>query len=102
MITSAPSSIKVQAAGSLHYEIKHEALPPGVSIQRAALLAPGSVTHHFDFQQRFVQLQIVSAGATSVRVLGPKTINHAPRGWYMLVLVSSDGIPSVARWTHVD
>jgi hypothetical protein len=102
VITSAPSSIKVQKAGGAHYEVKHELLPPGVSIERVALLAPGSVTHHSDFQQRFVDLQIINKSTTSVRFLGPETINHAPRGWYMLVLITSDGIPSVARWTHVD
>jgi len=49
-----------------------------------------------------VVAEIVDKQPTSVRVLGPKTSNHAPSGWYMLFLVTSEGVPSEAAWVHVE
>lgn len=102
VLTSVPSSMKLQTSGVIKYDIKHAPLPPGVSIQQVALVAPGSVTHHSDFGQRWVGLQILNHTQTGVRVLAPKSSNHAPRGWYMLFLITNDGAPSEAGWVHVE
>jgi galactose oxidase len=102
VITSVPSTMKVQSAGVVKYDVKHAPLAPGVTIQQVVLVAPGSVTHHSDFSQRSVRLQILNQTQNGVRVLGPKSSHHAPRGWYMLFLVTGDGVPSEAGWVRVE
>jgi hypothetical protein len=34
-------------------------------------------------------------------VTSPPNANYAPPGWYMLFLVNSTGVPSVASWVQV-
>jgi hypothetical protein len=83
---------------------------PGTSITRVALIAPGSVTHAFNVDQRYVELRIVpnTATATTVRVAVPGDHYVLPSGWYMLFISRSSGgdargahIPSVAKWVRV-
>ena len=76
-------------------------LPDGELVERVVLIAPGSVTHHFDASQRYVELAVGSIGPTSVTFQGPTHAAAAPPGHYMLFLVTASGIPSVARWVHV-
>ena len=83
--------------------------PDAGSIQRVALMAPGSVTHGFDSDQRYVELRITgrsTANSTvTVNVPGDRTV--LPRGWYMLVISkritheAGSFLPSVARWYKV-
>jgi hypothetical protein len=66
-----------------------------------SLIKNGVTTHSFDSGQRLVDLDIVERDAGSVRVRVPDNPNLAPPGWYMLFLVDTDGIPSVATWIRV-
>jgi Domain of unknown function (DUF1929) len=74
---------------------------------RVALMRPGSVTHHFDFEQRYVDLQILSAtqsnvddGNWTLTIAPPDDPTLAPPGYYMLFFVD-DGIPSASVTVHV-
>ncbi|MGH2854324.1 MAG: galactose oxidase-like domain-containing protein, partial [Solirubrobacteraceae bacterium] len=71
------------------------------SIRSAVLIRPGAVTHSSDPNQREVALPITSNanGQLTVGVTGND--NVAPPGYYMVFLVSSKGVPSVAQWVHV-
>ncbi len=76
--------------------------PDADSIARVALVRPGSVTHSIDMDQRYVDLTFGSAdGGTALDVVAPVDGNTAPPGWYMLFVVSADGVPSVASWVHI-
>ena len=46
-------------------------------------------------------LHLSGSGGT-LRVTAPPNGNHAPPGWYMLFLVNSTGVPSVASWVQVN
>jgi hypothetical protein len=74
--------------------------PDAGSIDRIALVRPGSATHGIDFEQRLVELPFTS-GAGSLEVTGPPGPTSAPPGHYMLFLVDGDGVPSVASWVHL-
>jgi Domain of unknown function (DUF1929)/Concanavalin A-like lectin/glucanases superfamily/Glyoxal oxidase N-terminus/Kelch motif/Galactose oxidase, central domain len=74
--------------------------PDPASIQRVALVRPDSVTHSVNFDQRYVDLSF-SVGAGTITATSPPSANHAPPGPYMLFLVSSSGVPSVASWVMV-
>jgi len=66
------------------------------SIAKVTLVAPSSTTHEFNQHQRFVPLAFTQApGGLNVTV--PSNPNVAPAGYYMLFIVNSAGVPSVAR-----
>lgn len=74
--------------------------PDAGSIARVALIRPASVTHSIDFDQRYVDLSF-TAGSGVLDVTGPANGNIAPPGYYMLFILNSSGVPSVASWVHV-
>jgi hypothetical protein len=69
-------------------------------ISSAELLAPESVTHQSDPNQRFISLPISGTG-TKLALNLTSNPNIAPPGWYMLFVDNANGVPSVAKWVHV-
>jgi galactose oxidase len=119
----APTSQRPQFAGAwaggvppllerdTEYVIDHVELSGGVSVNRVVLMRPCSTTHHHDADQRYVELvpsySSELASATAFAVLTPKAnatsstargSMAAPPGYYMMFLISSQGVPSVAKW----
>lgn len=70
-------------------------------IKRVALVGLGAVTHSNDMNQRYIPLNF-SAGVNSLKVRSPKHEAIAPRGVYMLFILSSNGVPSYARYVRLD
>jgi hypothetical protein len=87
-ITSAPAT--------LQYGTSFTVGTPNGANAKISLLRLGAVTHAFNFDQRFLQLTAreVSGGLS---VDAPADANLAPPGYYMLFLVNSTGVPSVAK-----
>ena len=85
--------------------------PAGAAIDRIVLIRPGAVTHHFDMEQRYLELDFTIAGQSSagirVEVSAPPE-NLAPPGHYMLFVLRDDPtnpawrVPSVARFIRFD
>jgi Domain of unknown function (DUF1929)/Kelch motif/Galactose oxidase, central domain len=75
--------------------------PQAASISHVALVKAATVTHSNNFDQRYVNCTFTSRGG-ALRVTSPPNANHAPPGWYMLFLVNSTGVPSVASWVKVN
>jgi Domain of unknown function (DUF1929)/Glyoxal oxidase N-terminus len=69
-------------------------------ISRVALIRSGAVTHSVNFDQRYVDLHF-TIGAESVTAMSPVSANQAPPGYYMLVIVNSRGVPSIARFVRL-
>ena len=93
-ITAAPDLVQYGSA----FEVQ---TPDAASIASVSLIRPGAVTHAFDEDQRFLSLSF-TAGAGSLTILAPANANLAPPGYYMLFLVNSAGVPSVASFLHFD
>jgi hypothetical protein len=72
----------------------------GYSLARVALVSPGSVTHHSDMHQRYVECSVSPITTYDVSFAVPAE-TLAPRGYYMLFCMSSAGIPSEAVWVRV-
>ena len=70
------------------------------SIAKVALVRLGAVTHSVNMEQRYVPLSF-TAGAGSLTATAPANANIAPPGVYMLFVVGSDGVPSVAKMVTV-
>ncbi len=74
--------------------------PDAASISSIALIRPGSVTHAFDEDQRFLNLGFI-AGTGSLTVQAPANANLAPPGYYMVFLVNTAGVPSIATFVRL-
>jgi hypothetical protein len=70
-------------------------------ITRVTMVAPASVTHGLDMNQRHLDLQMVSRSGNTVTVLAPPTANAAPPGDYMVFALNAKGVPSVGKFTQV-
>jgi hypothetical protein len=71
------------------------ATPDSTTITSAVLIRTGAVTHFFDMNTRFVPTTFQQA-AGGLTLTAPATVNQAPPGYYMLFLVNSNGVPSIA------
>ena len=92
-ITQAPS--QVQYATNFFI-----ATPDNASITSVVLIRTGAVTHFFDQNERYVPLsfQQTTGGLTAT---APANANLAPPGYYMLFIVNSNGVPSVAPFVRL-
>jgi hypothetical protein len=69
-------------------------------VERAVLMAPSAVTHGADMSQRHVELRVVGHDEGGVDLVAPPSYAAAPPGQYMLFLLSSTGVPSVASFVR--
>ncbi|MEU8228279.1 galactose oxidase early set domain-containing protein [Actinoplanes sp. NPDC048967] len=69
-------------------------------ILKASLIRPEAVTHSSDPNQRYVDLPMTVTGNT-IGLNLTSNPNLAPPGWYMLYVVGTNGVPSVAQWVQV-
>ncbi len=75
--------------------------PQAGNIKWASLVRPGVTTHSFDNSQRLVDLPVTGQGGGAVHFGAPAEPNLAPPGPYMLFLVDTAGVPSVASWIQL-
>jgi hypothetical protein len=76
----------------------------GGPIHRVTLVAPGSMTHAWDGNQRIVQLFDGDSSDAQLSVPGPRDAHAAPPGDYLLFAMRNDGvrfIPSFGRLVRV-
>lgn len=92
VITSAPASARLGQTFAVGTDRK--------GIAGAMLVAPGATTHGNDMHQRAIKLAVV-ADARGLRVTLPTSAGLVPPGHYMLFVLDTAGIPSVARFVHV-
>jgi len=76
--------------------------PQATEIKWVHLIRPMAVTHSNDTAQRLVDLPIGERDVCHLHVAVTENPNLAPPGWYLLFLCNEAGIPSVARWVHLD
>jgi hypothetical protein len=74
--------------------------PDAARIGSVVLVRPGAATHAFDMDQRLVGLSY-TAGNGVLNVTAPPNGNIAPPGYYMLFVLDSAGVPSVARFVRL-
>ena len=92
-ITSVPGSIAWGGGFTI-------STPDAANISSVVLVRPGSPTHAFDTDQRVVAMNFTK-GAGSLTVTAPPNGNVAPPGYYMVFVVNSSGVPSVAKFTQL-
>lgn len=74
-------------------------VPSGIS--SAVLMRVSSVTHSVDFEQRRVPLKFTQA-VGGLNMKAPPNSNVAPPGYYMLFLIDTAGVPSIAKMVRIE
>jgi hypothetical protein len=74
--------------------------PDVANISSVVLMRAGAPTHAFDMEQRMVGLSF-TAGSGVLNVTAPPNGNIAPQGHYMLFLLNTSGVPSVAQFIQL-
>jgi hypothetical protein len=69
-------------------------------VARAVLIRPGATTHTLGMDQRHVELAF-TATSGGILVTAPPSPRVAPPGYYMLFLLTGEGVPSVANWIRL-
>src|SRR5215472_5760636 len=92
-ITSAPSSISYGNTFNVQ-------TPDAANIAHVVLVRNGTVTHAFGTDQREVEMSF-TAGSGALTVTAPPNGNVAPPGYYMLFILNSAGVPSLANFVQV-
>ncbi|WP_129305999.1 galactose oxidase early set domain-containing protein [Streptomyces sp. L2] len=70
-------------------------------IDKAVLMAPVTSTHSVDTSQRRIELEITQTAGNTLRLRTPQSTADAPPGYYLLFLLDSRGVPSIAKWVHL-
>ena len=89
-ITSAPSQVAYGQTFGV-------STPNASSIASVTWIALGSVTHAFNESQRFNRLTFSVSGTGTLNVAAPASAPLSPPGYYMLFLIDTRGVPSVAK-----
>jgi Domain of unknown function (DUF1929)/PKD domain/Putative Ig domain len=74
--------------------------PDAASISSAVLIRAGSPTHAFDMDQRLVGLNF-TAGSGVLNATAPPNGSIAPPGYYLLFILNSTGVPSIAQFVQL-
>ena len=93
-ITSAPTSV---AYGQSFFV----GTPDATSISKVTLIALSSVTHGFNMGQR-ISRPLFSQATGGLNVTAPTNPNTTPPGYYMLFILNSNGVPSVANIVQIN
>jgi len=93
IISSSPTSVSYGNSFTVQ-------TPDAANIASVALIRNGAATHAFDMDQRFVGLSF-TANSGVLTVTAPPNGNIAPPGYYMLFLIDSSGVPSIAKFVQV-
>jgi len=93
-ITSAPTLVSYGQAFAVQ-------TPDAARIVKATFIRLSSVTHAFNQNQRLNYLPVSAGDASSIMLTAPSSANLAPPGDYMLFLIDSSGVPSVATIVRI-
>jgi hypothetical protein len=75
--------------------------PNASAISTAVLIRAGAPTHAFDMDQRLVGLNFTVTNGTTLSLTTPPNGNIAPPGYYLLFLLNSAGVPSIAQFVQL-
>jgi len=88
-------------SGAVHYNTAFEVqTAEASSIKSVVLIRPAGVTHAFNMEQRLVGLNVTNPAAGVLTVTSPPNDKIAPPGYYLLFILNSAGVPSVAKFVQ--
>jgi hypothetical protein len=96
----ARPTITSASAGAAYGGTISVSTPDAASISAVSLVSLGADTHQMDMNQHFVPLSFSTSGNT-LSVQAPAAAELAPPGYYMLFILNSKGVPSVASMVQL-
>ena len=96
VITSVISSVPGQLSYGQQFTVQ---TPDASRIASVSLIRFGAATHAINMGQRFLPLNF-TVGTGSLTVTAPANSNLAPPGNYMLFILDTSGVPSLAAIVH--
>ncbi len=93
-IVSAPSVIDIGQTFALDFS-------SAAGVGRVVMIKTAAVTHSFNMEQRFIELTYTTDG-NRLMVQSPTHAADAPPGFYMLFVLDTAGVPSIARTVKVN
>ena len=94
VIQSLPAQAAHGATLSLGYS-------SSVPVSHVVIHRSGSQTHSFSYNQISVPVNFNSNNGSTVTFSVPNNANLLPPNYYMVFLMSQDGVPSVAKWVRI-
>ena len=76
--------------------------PQANTISEVVVMMPGSTTHSWNMTQRRVELVISNITPGQIDVVTPPNGFIAPSGWYQLILVDNNRVPSHGHWIRIN
>ena len=82
------------------------ATPDATTITKVTLVKPMAVTHQTETNQRVIELSFLHDHVHPNNLIatapdGGSPHAFAPKGYYMLFILNGSGVPSVAKWVHL-
>jgi hypothetical protein len=74
--------------------------PDAANIVAVNWIRLSAVTHHFNFNQRINRLKFAASNGTLLAT-SPPNANHCPPGHYLMFLINSLGVPSLANTIQI-
>jgi hypothetical protein len=98
-IANAPAAVSFGAQFTI-------GTPDAASIVKVTMVKPMAVTHQTETNQRVIELfflhdHVHPNNLVATAPDGGSPHAFAPRGYYMLFILNKDGVPSVAKWIHL-
>lgn len=93
-ITSTVSSVQYGSPFSI-------VTPDATDITSVVFIRPSATTHSRNMTQRYVQISFAQGVPGTLDATAPSNPNVAPPGYYMLFVLNSNGVPSVAEFVHL-
>lgn len=78
--------------------------PDAADIAKVVLVRPMAITHNTDTEQRVIQCIFAKTAAGTLSAAAPNGIHPhamAPRGYYMLFILNTKGVPSEGKFIHL-
>ncbi len=69
-------------------------------IDRVTLVKTGAVTHSFNSEQRFVELELTARSGQQITAQLPDSPTIATPGYYLMFAIDTNGTPSVGEFVH--
>ncbi len=93
-LVAAPATIEIGA--TMHLNVANTE-----GIARVTMVKAGSVTHSWNMEQRFIELNFQSHGGI-ISAQAPARATEAPPGYYLVFVIDHAGVPSTGKIVRVN
>jgi len=83
------------------YALSCNYIRPHIKLEKVVFMAPGSVTHHTCYNQRYFEVEVTKVSDTKLEFTLPSNCYTLPPGFYMVFAMTNQKIPAEAIWIRI-